>query len=1070
MVVEPSELDPIGRIADSFAERYRRGERPSVEEYARDFPELASELRDLLPAVVLMEEAKRDCVGAASGLARVDDGALATTLERLGDYRIVREIGRGGMGVVYEAEQVSLGRRVALKVLPSCATLDPKRLKRFHREARSVASLHHTNIVPVYGIGQADGTHYFVMQYLPGQGLDKVIQELGLLSDTARSRAMDDTRRAQPGESATDVALSLLSGEHRADPRARSGNGADGDGRPDRAGPKPPATSAAPPARTSHYWRNVARIGFQVADALEYAHNHGTCHRDIKPSNLLLDRRGTTWVTDFGLAKPEGPDELTQSGELMGTLRYMAPELLQGRCDPRSDIYSLGLTLYELVALSPARDASSWSALVDQVRQGRISPLRKRVPRTPRDLETIIHKATAPDPQRRYGTAGEMAADLQRFLNDEPIRARRVGYLERARRWCRRNPLVSFVSAMSLLVIVATVAVAFVLVDQARQRALLLAHEQSRLAAENADLAEQERRSRGAVQQSLARESQQRRRAEQLMQDAQRARDEQQRASNQAKAVSDFLVLDMIGMASPTRNLGRQLTVRDMLDRAARRVATVFADQPPLEAAVREAIGRAYHHLGAYHEAQEHYAAALRWRYDTLGPEHRATLTAMANLGTNYHKQGKHAEALRLQEESLRVARRVFGPDDSQTLQSLGNLAATLHVQGKPAESQQLLEEALERKNRLLGPEHESTLTTLVNLAVNYADQKKYAEAQALHEKALAIKRRCLGERAPGTLTSMTNLAIVLDRQGKHAEAVKLYEECLDASRRVLGADHPNTLSLMNNLAVSFERQARHDEAAKLLEEAGATARRLFGDEHPIALAAANNLATSLLDQGDLESIETGLEDAAEAATRALGPEHPMTLGIQENLARLLVRQGRFLRAWEIYGQVFSARKLDIEAERQKLLTSMEGMAAAALRGRRFSEAETLLAQVLEIQRRTLGPEHIKTLQTRNFLGATHLGQGRYYDAEQGFRELLPVSARLFGPEKASTLCLMVNLSVALARQGRLAEAKELLQKVLAAPADVLPSTSPLREMAEQLSTSIDNDRDSQAKGPHASP
>jgi tetratricopeptide (TPR) repeat protein len=371
------------------------------------------------------------------------------------------------MGIVYEAEQESLGRHVALKLLPSHALLDPHRLRRFQREARAAARLHHTNIVPVYGVGANDGVHYYVMQFIHGQGLDEVLTELKRLR-AARGPTTIPGPGASPGGdadrpgpvTASGVAQALLTGDFS---RGAPPEPPEGPPSPE-AGTPPPAASESSvhlPGQAPHstlsesgqqYWQSVARIGVQVAEALDYAHAQGTLHRDIKPSNLLLDTQGTVWVTDFGLAKASGTEDLTHTGDILGTLRYMAPERFQGKSDARSDVYSLGLTLYELLTFRPAFDVADRSKLIHCVTHEEPLPPRRVNPEVPRDLETIVLKAIAKEPAHRYATAAALAEDLKRFLDLKPIRARRVGLPERFWRWCRRNPAVA--SLLALLVTV----------------------------------------------------------------------------------------------------------------------------------------------------------------------------------------------------------------------------------------------------------------------------------------------------------------------------------------------------------------------------------------------------------------------------------------------------------------------------------------------------------------------------------------------------------------------------------------------------------------------------------------
>jgi serine/threonine protein kinase/WD40 repeat protein len=380
------------------------------------------------------------------------DGAVAAAAaapERMGDFRILRVIGRGGMGVVYEAEQVSLGRRVALKVLPQALRLDANRKARFEREAKAAAKLHHTNIVPVFGVGEHDGLPYYVMQLIDGRGLDAVLLELRSRPAQSPPATLADSPPAEPAPADVGTMLAAPSPPDVTTPGPTSH-------------PEPGAAPVLPESgggsssggKRAAYWRDVARIGAQVADALEYAHRQGILHRDVKPSNLLLDSQGAVWVTDFGLAKADDSDNLTQAGDIIGTLRYMPPEAFEGRGDRRADIYALGLTLYELLALRPAFGEADRNKLVKLVMT--TEPVRLDLVNAfiPRDLVTVVHKAADRDPARRYQTAGDLAADLRRFLADEPIRARRISQLERYLRWARRNPGIAVLGGVLTAVLV----------------------------------------------------------------------------------------------------------------------------------------------------------------------------------------------------------------------------------------------------------------------------------------------------------------------------------------------------------------------------------------------------------------------------------------------------------------------------------------------------------------------------------------------------------------------------------------------------------------------------------------
>ncbi|WP_435011462.1 serine/threonine-protein kinase [Tundrisphaera lichenicola] len=440
--------DLVEVLAEEFVGRRRRGETPSIEEYAERCPGRADEIRDLFPTIAAMERFKP---GSSPARARPGGGI---TRDRLGDYRLVREIGRGGMGVVYEAEQERLGRRVAVKVLPGSAHDDDLPLQRFLREARLAGRLQHGNIVPVFDSGREDHLLYYVMPLIRGVGLDRVIREL------RERKIAEPDGLARPPEDITELARCLIG---RANDRAPETAGGPptraalqirpGDSTPGPApAPEGPTAGGSPRSGNSRllFWQGVADVGIQVASALTHAHEAGILHRDIKPANLLIDAQGVVRVTDFGLAKSTELDDLSRSGDLIGTLRYMAPERFHGRSDARSDIYSLGLTLFELATLRPAHEATERAEILRKIAE--VGPTRPRElnPEIPSDLETVILKAIETDPEDRYASSRALADDLARFVEGRPILARRTSAAEQLVRWANRNRAMAGLAATSI--------------------------------------------------------------------------------------------------------------------------------------------------------------------------------------------------------------------------------------------------------------------------------------------------------------------------------------------------------------------------------------------------------------------------------------------------------------------------------------------------------------------------------------------------------------------------------------------------------------------------------------------
>jgi serine/threonine protein kinase len=449
--------DPrIFAVVQEYMSQLESGGAPDRAAYVNRFPELSDAVRQCLEGLdfVRSEAPGSQSVAARGRSAGAQQPGIDVPANPLGDFQIIRELARGGMGIVYEAVQLSLGRRVALKVLPFAATLDSRQLQRFKTEAQAAALLHHPNIVPVFAVGCERGVHFYAMQLIDGQSLALLIRQL---RKQAGFRAPEDISSASGVHSSyllgTDEPSESRSALGRA-PRAAAAA---------RILPLETVSQFHAHLSTQHAGRNdrffetVARLMLQAAHALEHAHEFGIVHRDIKPANLLLDARGVLWVTDFGLAQFHADTGITRTGDIPGTLRYMSPEQATGQrglLDQRSDVYSLGATFYEFLTLEPIFRGRDVQYLLNQILHTEPRGLRQIDKTIPVELETIILKSVSKSPADRYRSAGDLAADLQRYLDHVPILARRPTLVDRVHKWSRRHPSI-VVAGMLMLIVIA---------------------------------------------------------------------------------------------------------------------------------------------------------------------------------------------------------------------------------------------------------------------------------------------------------------------------------------------------------------------------------------------------------------------------------------------------------------------------------------------------------------------------------------------------------------------------------------------------------------------------------------
>ncbi len=924
------ERDPVEVLAEEFVSRHRSGERPPLAEYTERHPALADRIRRLFPTLLLLE-------GFQGGGSDNTPQAEATNPQaplvshappqRLGDFTILREVGRGGMGVVYEAMQETLGRRVALKVLRPHPLRDPVSLERFRREARTAARLHHTNIVSVFGAGEQDGTLFIAMQFIDGAGLDAVLADhrrRGTAEPPALTRSTAPPGLTVAGGSSDVIAADTAETTFTVSQVEAPATGL-------RSGPH----------QGSNYFRQVARLGAQVADALAHAHGLGVVHRDVKPANVLVDGQGAAWVTDFGLAKAEGVDDLTSPGFVVGTLRYMAPERFDGTTGPAGDIYGLGATLYELLTLRPAFSETARHLLVDRILKEEPARPRRLDPRIPRDLETIVLKAMAKEPARRYATAAALADDLRRFLDGRPVAARPIGALGQTWRWARRHPAVAGLACALLLTLTAGLGVSLYFGWMAQEN-----YEQAEARRLQVEVALQvvtqaELKAKAAAEQALQAESKAKDAASKAEQSAERAL----QAKRTTDAINAFFRKEILAAARPEEK-GRDVTLLEALDRGVEKVGTYFGEFPLVEADVRLSLGETYRALGEFDRAAAQLQLAADIREELLGLEDADTLEALNDLALVYHQRGAMAEAIVATRKVLEGFERTLGSVHEKTQTTRGNLATMLQARGELDEAGKLMRRIYELRRQTLGPTHADTLLMLNNLATLQLDQRKLDDAEASLNELLTAVTSAYPDEHPRVLTARNNLANLYHMRGKYKAAAEMMRKTLAVQERVLGPDSPDTLLTMNNLGTTLTNVGNLDEAESYLKRALAGQRVKYKPEHPWLLSTMNNLAVVYMKRGDYAAAEPLLRQSLEGRKRALRPDHLDRVGSYYGLALVLYRQNKKEEVepllWEYLER--QGRKPATAAEWSTAHAKcMLGDCLAACR--RFEEAESLLLE-----------------------------------------------------------------------------------------------------------------------------
>jgi eukaryotic-like serine/threonine-protein kinase len=863
--------------------------------------------------------------------------------DRIGRYKLVQKLGEGGYGAVYMAEQEEpIRRRVALKVIKQ--GMDTKQvIARFEAERQSLALMDHPHIAKVLDAGATDsGRPYFVMELVSGIRITDYCDQNN---------------------------LSTL----------------------DRL-----------------------KLFVQVCQAVQHAHQKGIIHRDLKPSNILVnvqDGVPVPKVIDFGIAKATEPrlsalSQVTAEGQFIGTPAYMSPEQAELSAlgiDTRSDIYALGVVLYELLTGRTPFDAKELlQAGLDEIRRvireqdpprpsTRLSTMafgdlttvaRHRHVEPPKllslvrgDLDWIVMKCLEKDRTRRYETASAFAEDIHRHLRYEAVMAGPPSAVYRARKFFRRNRVPVAVAASVTAALVVGLFSALAGFNRAR-------HE----------------------------------------------RDRAKQAEADAKAVLGFFQDRVLATARPEGQkggLGIQTTVRGAVDAAEPAVATSFTNQMLPEASIRQVLGGTYVYLGEYGRAIRQFERARDLYCAKLGSDHPDALKAVINLATAYNGAGRPKEAVPLFEASLNAMQIKLGADHPDTLTVLAGLAKAYQDAGRVKEALPLFDKVVATRNARLGSDDPETLTAENNLAVAYQVAGRRKEALALFETVLKRRKAKLGPDHPDTLSSIQNLATTYQEMGRLQEAITLLESAIEQERPKLGADHPFTLNAMNSLGEAYRGARRLQEAMTLHEEVLKQRNTKLGPDHPDTLTAMSNLAMDYRETNRLQEAVLLFERVLAMRKAKLGPEHRDTLVSVNNLAGTYWDTDHTREAIPLFEEVLKAMKVQLGADHSQTLIALNNLAKTYQRVGRLQEAIPLLEDAVKMKKNKVGSDHASTLASMNNLAEAYRDTGRLEDSVWLFEEVLKQRRTKLGPGDPFTLASLAGLAGVYARSGSWSNAVE---------------------------------------------
>jgi non-specific serine/threonine protein kinase/serine/threonine-protein kinase len=849
------------------------------------------------------------------------------------NYFFVRKLGEGGMGEVYEVEQTQpIHRKAALKLLKW--GMDTKEVvARFESERQALALMSHPNIAGIFDGGSTpEGRPYFVMEYVEGSRITEYCD--------------------------------------------------------------------------AHRLSIVERLELyrQVCEGVQHAHQKGIIHRDLKPSNVLIaiqDGNPIPKIIDFGLAKAmdqklTDQTMFTQAGSILGTPAYMSPEQVLGKdLDTRTDVYSLGVLLYELlIGLLPfdvqELSLEGWGGLQRKIveeepirpsAQVTVQEAEKRrsdesslVKDLVGDLDWITQKALEKDRSRRYGSPSELAADIGRHLNHEPVLASPPSRTYRLRKFVRRHRVgvaSAAIAGAALLAGTVGTTIGFIRATRAERAA-------------------------------------------------------NQEAEN-ARRVADFL-RGLFKVSDPSEARGNSITAREILDRGAEKIDKELNGQPLVKTQMMSTIGSVYTALGLYPQAQSLLEKAVSIGGDTA---RRVKAEPLMQLAWLEFQQGKYAASLAHYQEALPIFEDVLGPGHSDVGRALAGIGIIYRNTGKLSQAQIFLEKSLTVSQKALGPDHTQVAEVLNHLGWLYNLTGKYNDAIAATERALSIKEKALGPDDPNLAWTMNDLGVISSNMGDYARARQYYERALSIRQKVLGPEHPNTAESLDNLGTLHWYIGKYTEANSYYERALAIREKTLGPQHTSVAASLNNVALSLRSLGDEERAERLYERAIGIKEKALGPDHPDVALALSNLAFLLYKRNDLNRARQLHERASAITEKSLGPEHPDNAASLLGLGQVYLSERNFEKARKLAERALAIQEKALGPEHPEIVKSLELIANVFKLSDKYGEAKPFLERELAIEEKALGSDDPTVAAVLMDLADSQEKTGNYDQAKTLVERAL---------------------------------------